>query len=146
MRDDRGGAGRVSALAAAPSRPVDEPAADLACDAIVRDANVIAFPRVKPSPKRAEMDPLAWVIVGLRRVGEPATSAEISEAIANLPVALKTFDRQAVEAVLTGDARRENPLGLFQQVRLRGSAAWGFTSTFRLVLWRAGFHPIWRSE
>ncbi|WP_133255267.1 hypothetical protein [Phenylobacterium kunshanense] len=107
---------------------------------------MIAFPRMAPSPAPAELAPIAWVIVGLRRVGEPATSAEIVEAIVNVPVAVKPFDRTAVEAALAYYARRENAVALFQQVRLRGAEAWGFTPEFRFALTSAGFHPIRRGE
>lgn len=146
MRDGAEELGRVSAFAAGTRHSVDVLEADPASDALVRDANVIAFPGIKRLSKNAKVHPLSWVVFGLRRVGEPATSAEIYEAIVDLPMALKPLDQQAVEALLTGDERLETSLGIFQQVQLRGSAAWGFTPTFRLILRCAGFHPVWRSE
>lgn len=111
-----------------------------------RDANVIPFPIVSQPPASPELAPLAWVIVGLRRVGEPATSAEIAEAVADAPVPESVRTSAAVDGVLSAYARQGGAPGLFRQVSLRGSEAWGFTPEFRFALRRAGFQPVSRGE
>lgn len=109
-----------------------------------RNANVIPFPIVSQPPASPELAPLAWVIVGLMRVGEPATSAEIAVAFADGPVPESLRTPAAVDGVLSAYAGQEGMQGVFRQVRLRGSEAWGFTPEFRSALRRAGFQPVFR--
>ncbi|MFZ5718746.1 MAG: hypothetical protein ACOY5Y_04685 [Pseudomonadota bacterium] len=106
--------------------------------------NVIPFPRESRVPAAAPPSPLAWVVIGLRRVGEPATSAEIAKAIGHNSAA-GAPDTRAVEDVLVANARGGDAEPVFQQVMLRGVLAWGLTPEFRLSLRRSGLPPVWRA-
>lgn len=136
----------MSAAAAARGRAADEREACPAGGASGGHGNVVAFPRVALSAAPAELAPLAWVIIGLRRVGEPATSGEILNAVASAALELNAVDQRSIEAVLACFSRGDNGLRLFQQVRLRDSEAWGFTPGFRFALRRAGLQPVHRGE
>ncbi len=108
--------------------------------------NVIPFPISNGAAHPVELAPLAWIIVGLRHIGEPATSAEISDFIRCAPLARASLDPAAVEDVLAAYAQQPDAEGVFQQVCLRGSNAWGFTAEFRYALRCAGFRPVWRGK